>query len=308
MIDVIQGDCREWLSFFPPNHFQTCVTSPPYYGLRDYGVDGQIGLEATPDAYVARLVDVFREVRRVLRDDGTLWLNLGDSYARAGGTDRQISSTGKVGNTLKTLEMLPCRKQAPPDGLKDKDLLGIPWLVAFALRADGWWLRQDIIWHKPNPMPESVKDRCTKAHEYIFLLSKSEKYYFDYAAMRETAVYPAGTKGAKGSAKRQAEKGVNARPAEYKVYDGFRNRRSVWTVTTKPFNGAHFATFPPDLIEPCVLAGSRPGDLVLDPFGGAGTTALVARNHNRRAVLIELNPAYVEIAEKRVGLAGAVVA
>lgn len=279
---------------------QTCVTSPPYYGLRDYGHDGQIGLEETPEAYVVRLVEVFREVRRVLRDDGTLWLNLGDSYARSGGTDRKISSTGKVGNTLKTLELLPCRKQTPPIGVKEKDLLGIPWMVAFALRADGWYLRQDIIWHKPNPMPESVTDRCTKAHEYVFLLTKRARYFYDADAIKEEGVIPAGTLAAKGSAERASQPGVNSRPPEYKLYDGTRNARSVWTITTQPYSGAHFATMPPALAERCIKAGSKPGDTVLDPFGGAGTTGLVADRLNRSAILCELNPNYAALANTRI--------
>ena len=260
------GDCRETMRRWATEgvKVQTCVTSPPYFGLRDYGHEGQIGLEQTPEEYIAAMVEVFRCVRDVLADDGTLWVNLGDSFGAG------------------------------------KQLLGIPWLVALALQADGWVLRQDIIWHKPNPMPESVRDRCTKAHEYIFLLSKSESYFFDSEAMKEPGVIPAGTKGAKGSAERQAQKGVNARPPEYKVYDGMRNRRSVWTVTTRPYKGAHFATFPPALIEPCILAGSRPGDIVLDPFMGSGTTAAVALQHGRQYLGCELNPEYCVLQENRI--------
>jgi DNA modification methylase len=293
---ILIGDCLEVLRGLPDGMAQTCVTSPPYYGLRDYGCDGQIGLEATPDAYVARLVDVFREVRRVLRDDGTLWLNIGDSYARAGGTDRQISSTGKVGNTLKTLEMLPCRKQAPPDGLKDKDLLGIPWMVAFALRADGWWLRQDIIWHKPNPMPESVTDRCTKAHEYVFLLTKSARYFYDADSIREA---PTGRTDALSVINTGAN---NEREKRTLNNDGTigANARSVWPIATQPYSGAHFATMPPALAERCIKAGSKPGDIVLDPFGGAGTTGLVADRLGRSATLIELNPEYARLARERI--------
>jgi DNA modification methylase len=306
---ILIGDCLEVLRGLPDGMAQTCVTSPPYYGLRDYGHVGQIGLEETPDAYVARLVDVFREVRRVLRDDGTLWLNLGDSYARAGGTDRQISSTCKVGNTLKTLEMLPCRKQAPPDGLKDKDLLGIPWMVAFALRADGWWLRQDIIWHKPNPMPESVTDRCTKAHEYVFLLTKSARYFYDAAAIAEDAAYT-GITGMDGSGFKPPQNfsgkhsgGSETLPARKTVPgmdDGKRNARSVWPIATQPYSGAHFATMPTALAERCIRAGSKPGDMVLDPFGGAGTTGLVADRLGRSATLIELNPEYARLARERI--------
>ena len=294
------GDCIESMRGLPDASVNCCVTSPPYFGLRNYGVEGQIGLEDTPDAFVARLVEVFREVRRVLRDDGTLWLNLGDSYARTGGTDRRVSDTAKVGSTRNTLTQMSDRTGKAPVGLKDKDLIGIPWRVAFALQADGWYLRQDIIWAKPNPMPESVRDRCTKAHEYVFLLSKGPRYYFDSEAIKEPGVIPAGTKGAKGSAERAAQTGVNSRPPEYKVYDGMRNRRSVWTVTTKPFKGAHFATFPPDLIEPCILAGCPVGGTVLDPFGGSGTTAGVALKHGRNAILCELNPDYAELVNARV--------
>lgn len=288
--EVLVGDCIASMRGLPDQSVHTCVTSPPYFGLRDYEMEGQIGREDAPDAFVARLVDVFREVRRVLRDDGTLWLNLGDSYASGGrktrDTDRKLSARESGFR--------------PRDGMTDKQLLGIPWRVALALQADGWCLRQDIIWAKPNPMPESVKDRCTKAHEYIFLLTKGPRYFFDAAAMREPGVYPAGTKGAKGSASRQGVKNVNARPPEYKVYDGYRNRRSVWSVTTKPFKGAHFATFPPDLIEPCILAGAPVGGTVLDPFGGSGTTAGVALKHGRKAILCELNPKYVGMIGDRV--------
>ena len=252
-VNLLVGDCLESLRAMPDQSVHTCVTSPPYFGLRDYGMDGQIGLENTPDAFVARLVEVFREVRRVLRDDGTLWLNLGDSYAANRGY--QVPST-KGGPKHGPGQAAGGKASVVPDGLKPKDLIGIPWRVAFALQEDGWYLRQEIVWSKPNPMPESVRDRCTKAHEQIFLLSKSPRYYFDSEAIKEPGVIPAGTKGAKGSAERAAQKGVNSRPPEYKVYDGMRNKRSVWTVTTKPFKGAHFATFPPDLIEPCVLAGA----------------------------------------------------
>lgn len=311
---VALGDCLESLRMMPAGSVHTCVTSPPYFGLRDYGHEGQIGLEDTPDAFVARLVEVFREVRRVLRDDGTLWLNLGDSYAAQRGGTHQPAETlagGKRGKTKDGERVNRDRhdgynptRNAPAIGLKHKDLIGIPWRVAFALQADGWYLRQDIIWHKPNPMPESTKDRCTKAHEYIFLLSKSPRYYFDHEAMKEPGVIPAGTKGAKGSAERAATPGVNSRPPEYKIYDGMRNKRSVWTVTTKPFKGAHFATFPPDLIEPCVLAGCPIGGTVMDPFGGSGTTAGVAVKHGRNAVLCELNPDYAAMMKSRIDAIG----
>jgi DNA modification methylase len=290
---------------------QTCVTSPPYFGLRDYGMADQIGLEQTPDAFVAELVAVFREVKRVLRDDGTLWLNLGDSYARQGGKesnqprhwDGRESDPGAMHSTRHVDNL--------GGGLKPKDLIGIPWRVAFALQADGWYLRQDIIWHKPNPMPESVKDRCTKAHEYIFLLTKSDRYFYDAEAVAEDST--GGTKGAAASFKREDSKrgAVGIAPnspmpthrpdRDDTQYDGpTRNRRSVWTVATKPYSGAHFATFPPDLIEPCILAGSKAGDVVLDPFGGAGTTGLVADRLGRDAILCELNPEYAKMAGERI--------
>lgn len=271
------GDCLATMRGLPPQSIQCCVTSPPYFGLRDYGVDGQIGLEETPEDYVSRLVEVFREVRRVLRDDGTLWLNLGDSYAGSGkgrNADGSHQEGGKQGTSRGTIEGKLVKTRAPD--CKPKDLIGIPWRVAFALQADGWYLRQDIIWHKPNPMPESVTDRCTKAHEYVFLLSKSPRYYFDQASVKEPVAESSAASGQT------------------------RNRRSVWTVTTKPFKGAHFATFPPDLIEPCILAGAPKGAVILDPFGGTGTTAGVALKHGRRAVICELNPEYAALVERRV--------
>lgn len=308
-VRILQGDCLATLRTLPASRARTCVSSPPYYGLRDYGHDAQIGLEETPEAYVVRLVEVFREVRRVLRDDGTLWLNLGDSYARLGGTDRKISSTGKVGNTLKTLELLPCRKQKPPNGLKEKDLLGIPWMVAFALRADGWFLRSAIVWHKPNPMPESVRDRPTSAHEMVFLMSKSQRYFYDAEAIAEQAQdWSSGGPGT-GIAETQhygASNGGNGGlakiAARYKQGDvpTTRNARNVWTIATQPYSGAHFATMPPELAERCIKAGSKPGDTVLDPFGGGGTTGLVANRLGRSAVLCELNPDYVRLAFERI--------
>lgn len=308
------GDCLQSMGFMGDQSVHTCVTSPPYFGLRDYGVDGQIGLEPTPEEFVAALVAVFREVRRVLRDDGTLWLNLGDSYSRPpakGGSGPGGKNRDWYGDNYGK-----ARGSAIPAGLKDKDSIGIPWRVAFALQADGWYLRQDIIWHKPNPMPESVKDRCTKAHEYIFLLSKGPKYYFDHEAIKEPAV--GGQTGRATSFKREGSKRAQAIPGqtvgthradrEDVAYNGeTRNRRSVWTVTTKPFKGAHFATFPPDLIEPCILAGCPEGGTVLDPFGGAGTTGLVAEKHGRNAVLCELNPEYAEMAAERIGPAARIV-
>ena len=306
------GDCMEILPRLAAGSISCCVTSPPYFGLRDYGHDGQIGLEPTPGEYVAKLVDVFREVRRVLRDDGTLWLNLGDSYAANRGGTHQPAETlaGGVGGFTADGERVnrarhdgynPSRN-APAIGLKHKDLIGIPWRVAFALQADGWYLRQDIIWHKPNPMPESVRDRCTKAHEYIFLLSKSERYHFDADAISEPSIHAGYTVKAHKSGKNQSGqqfRDTATGGADCTVKER-RNRRSVWTVTTKPFKGAHFATFPPDLIEPCILAGCPASGTVLDPFLGSGTTAVVALRNGRNAIGCELNPDYVEMAKLRV--------
>jgi DNA modification methylase len=314
MIDIMQGDCLAALATLPSASVHTCVTSPPYFGLRDYGHAGQIGLEDTPEAFVGRLVDVFREVRRVLRDDGTLWLNLGDSYAASGGVGQpHRDSSGGIGNKGTRGQQGYhasgggfARPNTAQGGLKPKDLIGIPWRVAFALQADGWYLRQDIIWHKPNPMPESVRDRCTKAHEYIFLLSKGPSYHFDHEAMQEMATNrpPGNKKPTKGG--RNYEAGADEHRTAANLHNigarETRNRRSVWTVTTKPFKGAHFATFPPDLIEPCVLAGAPVGGTVLDPFFGAGTTGLVAAQHGRRCIGIELNPDYIAIARQRLGL------
>jgi DNA modification methylase len=300
------GDCRDTMRRWASDGVkaQMCVTSPPYFGLRDYGHEGQIGLEQTPEQYISAMVEVFRCVRDVLADDGTLWLNIGDSYAAQGGAQVQGSKQTKGsqagawnGETRK-----------PPQGIKPKDLIGIPWMLAFALRADGWYLRQDIIWHKPNPMPESVRDRCTKAHEYIFLLSKSERYFFDSEAMKETAVGNAS--GAAASFKRSGSKraqvipnqtvGTHREDREDVAYNETRNRRSVWTVATRPYKGAHFATFPPALIEPCILAGSQPDDIVLDPFMGSGTTAAVALQHGRQYLGCELNPEYGPLQQERV--------
>lgn len=317
--EILPCDCRDAMAILiEPESVDCVVTSPPYFGLRDYGVDGQIGLEPTPEDFVEAMVEVFRGVRRVLKDDGTVWLNLGDSYSRAAakggsgpngkhecipsyGDARKImaanakegSSDGAVGPTDRP------GSRTKVAGLADKQLLGIPWRVAFALQADGWYLRQDIIWHKPNPMPESVKDRCTKAHEYIFLLSKGPRYYFDAEAIREPEVCGR----VRGPALHPDTKSTNGNGGlSSRVSDGKRNRRDVWTVPSRPFKGAHFATFPPDLIEPCVLAGCRPGGTVFDPFGGAGTTALVANRHGRNAVLCELNPEYVKMAHLRLAL------
>lgn len=305
---ILIGDCRDTLQMLESGSVQCVVTSPPYFGLRDYGVDGQLGLEPTPDEFVAAMVEVFREVRRVLRDDGTLWLNLGDSYNNAGssrngeGLDgyRRGGATGPDGAAgYKKRDM---RYALREHGIKHKDLIGIPWRVAFALQADGWYLRQDIIWHKPNPMPESVRDRCTKAHEYIFLLTKKPKYYFDGKAIEEPVKWErwgnqTENKKHTGTAGHLGGKTL----AELPIRDK-KNKRSVWSVSTKPFKGAHFATFPPDLIEPCILAGCPEAGVVLDPFFGAGTTALVAQQHGRNWIGCELNHQYVDIAKRRLGI------
>lgn len=297
------GDCREIMQRWAAEGIkvQTCVTSPPYFGLRDYGHENQIGLEQTPDEYVSNMVDVFRCVRDVLSDDGTLWLNLGDSYAAQRNGKRKHASNDMDRESQSSSHRTPFTFLTKP-----KDLIGIPWRIAFALQADGWYLRQDIIWHKPNPMPESVRDRCTKAHEYIFLLSKSERYYFDSASMREPAnTAPASRNKAAEGYQADYPKGDRFSAGE-RVWgaDGKRNRRSVWTVATKPYKGAHFATFPPALIEPCILAGSKPGDIVLDPFMGSGTTAEVAMKHMRKYLGCELNSTYKELQDKRLGISG----
>ena len=299
---LLLGNCLDVLSALPESSVQCCVTSPPYWGLRNYGVDGQLGLEETPDAYVANMVAVFRAVRRVLRDDGTLWLNLGDSYSgAAGGNNRgEGAGGGKERGKAMGFGTLPKRKDLE-GGLKHKDLAGIPWRVAFALQADGWWLRQDIIWYKPNPMPESVTDRCTKAHEYIFLLTKSAKYFYDNEAVKEKSLHVGVTHRAANKGKAHSEEaGLDTRPKVDWTTPETRNKRSVWTVATKPYRDAHFATFPPKLIEPCILAGSAADTLVLDPFSGAGTTGVVAVQHGRRYIGIELNPDYLEMSRKRI--------
>lgn len=298
---VLIGDCRATLPTLPDQAFQCCVTSPPYWGLRDYGNAGQLGLEPTPDEYVANMVAVFREVRRVLADDGTLWLNLGDSYAMStkgssGKGDKQVSNAGTL---------LADRRWRISDGLKAKDLVGIPWRVAFALQADGWYLRSDIIWHKPNPMPESVTDRPTKAHEYVFLLSKSERYFYDAKAIAEPCAVmpdPSATMNNRDTGRRKSDEGNNGRSQQAigseaerrdQVGSNFnnnprlrtatqRNARTVWTIATQPYSGAHFATMPPQLAQRCILAGSKVGDAVLDPFMGSGTTGMVAEQLGRR--------------------------
>lgn len=281
---------------------QTVVTSPPYFGLRDYGHPGQLGLERTPDEYIAAMVEVFRAVREVMADDGTLWLNIGDSYGSKGGNtyagfNQRWSGTGGPGSKQdKTLDGVQNREIET--GLKPKDLIGIPWMLAFALRADGWYLRQDIIWHKPNPMPESVRDRCTKAHEYLFLLSKSERYYFDSDAIAEPSNGYNGSTFTRGKTF-EAANSLSAVGTAERVEHDTRNRRSVWTIATTPYSGAHFATFPPALIEPCILAGSRPGDVVLDPFLGSGTTARVAMALGRQWIGCEINPEYKALQDGR---------
>lgn len=325
-VTILLGDVREQLKTLGDGSVHCVVTSPPYFGLRDYGMPGQIGLEATPPAFVEVMVDVFREVRRVLRADGTLWMNLGDSYATGTAAPSSASKTADVGGWTSRSGVAAGARRVKGEGYKPKDLMGIPWRVAFALQDDGWYLRQDIIWSKPNPMPESVTDRCTKAHEYLFLLSKSGRYYFDAEGIKEASDWtPDNTKmpdgwdtgaGGHGSFHRAGRekgkrvRGVPPRHAGLESSDqsgldevgrgGRRNKRSVWTVATQPFKEAHFATFPPALIEPCILAGSPKGGVILDPFGGAGTTGLVADRLGRDALLIELNPEYAAIAERRI--------
>lgn len=306
-MSILNGNSLDVLKTLDSSIAQTCITSPPYWGLRDYGMADQLGLEPTPEEYVKNLVDVFREVRRVLKDDGTLWINIGDSYASAGKNRSPIQCVSKSGldGGRTTQKQSMVQKSKIVGELKPKDLVGIPWMLAFALRADGWWLRQDIIWHKPNPMPESVTDRCTKSHEYIFLLSKAEQYHFDHEAIKEPA-----THGSKDSSPGRGK----PRPSKVRgEFDGktgnmsfrasreMRNKRSVWTIPTKGISEAHFATFPENLVLPCILAGTRVNDLVLDPFFGAGTTGLVAQENQRKYLGIELNPEYIQIAKNRLG-------
>ena len=348
---IIQGDCIESLKTLDNESVNCCVTSPPYWGLRDYGTaewkggdpkcshkrdskhsdscstgqknlegaigdgiyktkcpkcgatrkDSQLGLEETPEEYVANMVKVFSEVKRVHTKDGTLWLNLGDSYYnyRPGKGQSLIKQT--VSKTKQDLPVECSRRGNKIQGLKEKDLVGIPWRVAFALQADGWYLRQDIIWHKPNPMPESVADRCTKAHEYIFLLSKSSKYYYDHEAVKEKSKGEWGTRDRTNGKYHNEGTGLNPHAGLEKSYD-MANKRSVWTVNTKPYPEAHFATYPKKLIRPCIKAGCPQGGVVLDPFGGSGTTAEVANELQRDAILCELNPKYCELIEKRLSL------
>ena len=293
------GDCRETMRKWAQENIkvQTCVTSPPYYGLRDYGHDGQIGLEETPEEYIKAMVEVFRRVWDILEDNGTLWLNIGDSYSGSG--KGPSKSLNKEHHNMESIH-----SKIIPNGCKPKDLIGIPWMLAFGLRADGWYLRQDIIWHKPNPMPESVQDRCTKAHEYIFLLSKSKNYYFDHESIKEMAnsksegVRFGGNKYGDDDDPKYATKSGNVSKEYEKA-----NKRSVWTVTTKPYSGAHFAVFPSDLIEPCILAGAPSGGIVLDPFMGSGTTAQVAQHLGRQYMGCELNLAYKKLQDQRLAQA-----
>lgn len=292
---ILVGDVLDRIKEIPDQTVQCVVTSPPYWGLRDYGHDDQLGLESTPEAYVENMVQVFREVRRILKDDGVLWLNLGDSYA---GNTSRASNNGRAGFGNKREGVFT----KTGENLKPKDLVGIPWRVAFGLQADGWWLRQDIIWHKPNPMPESVTDRCTKAHEYVFMLTKSSRYYFDNEAVKETAKWSNDKRAGEGrltyDGKRQGDKGTG-QEAFVSITDT-RNKRSVWTIPTKPFRGAHFAVMPEALCEPPILATSQENDIVFDPFTGSGTVATVALRHNRNYLGIELNHEYIEIARNRI--------
>jgi DNA modification methylase len=363
MLTILCGDALTKLRELADESVQCCVTSPPYWGLRDYGQEGQLGLEKTPEEYVTRMVTVFREVHRVLRKDGTLWLNLGDSYAgswgnyggqnRGNGSQREITTGShapqKSYNGLERWKppTASCGSRigskhgdsghtsgcTPPPGLKAKDLCGIPWRVAFALQADGWYLRQDIIWAKPNPMPESVTDRCTKSHEYLFLITKSARYFYDAEAIQEKAAYDGRNDTLLKPSEKYSSRNIRNDGAvntlseiggqrwrrkndgtdhggngtgfqDHSGYDKLnhpyvRNKRSVWTVTTQSYPDAHFATYPSDLIKPCIMAGTRAGDTVLDPFAGSGTTGMVSIELGRQAILIELNPKYVELIEQR---------
>ena len=296
---ILYGDCRETLKNLTNSSVQMCVTSPPYYGLRDYGgEDSQIGLEQTPEEYIQQLVLVFREVYRVLKDDGTLWVIIGDSYYNYRSGKGQALPKQSVSKTNQDLPQVNPKRGNKLEGLKEKDLIGIPWMLAFALRADGWHLRQDIIWHKPNPMPESVKDRCTKSHEYIFLLSKNKKYYYDNESIKEPVKQDWGTRNRDNGKYHKAGTGLSPHTGLTKSYTT-KNKRSVWSVTNKPYKHAHFATFPPDLIVPPIKAGSREGDIVLDPFMGSGTTGMVAKQLGRHFIGCELHDEYSELIRQR---------
>lgn len=294
-LTIYAGDCRAVMATMEPESVQTCVTSPPYWGLRDYGDPSQLGLEPTPEEYVANMVEVFRGVKRLLRQDGTLWLNLGDSYA-SGGMSNPSSKSTLVGGKNRGAAGYSINRPVP-DGLKPKNLVGIPWRVAFALQADGWVLRSEIIWHKPGVMPESATDRPTRAHEQIFLMAKNQHYYYDAEAISEVAVTAGDNRGARTDNRRGL--GINSISEKTKVTGERRNKRDVWTVSTKPYSGAHYAVFPPDLIEPCILAGAPINGVVLDPFGGSGTTAMVANRLSRKAITIELNHDYIKQIKKR---------
>lgn len=339
-LTILCGDALEKLRGISDASVQCCVTSPPYFGLRDYGVDGQIGLEKSPQEYVGKLVALFREVRRVLKDDGTLWLNLGDSFA--GGATGKVENKSTLQGGKETQIEAFRRPSKIGNGYKPKDLMGIPWRVAFALQSDGWYLRSDIVWVKKNCMPESVLDRPTRSHEFIFLFAKSKTYFYDAEAIKEPCIYDVDGTGTQARKMRQTEgnksnptndragirmgyknsvnfngknngkekqrghsrkhAGFNARwdhMEKSEQCSGLRNKRDVWTVAPAQYPESHFATFPPALIKPCIMAGSRPGDLVLDPFGGSGTTGLVALELGRKALLIELNPKYIPLIEKR---------
>jgi len=294
------GDCREIMRRWKEQGIkaQTCVTSPPYYGLRDYGHDGQIGLEETPEQYIAAMVEVFRCVWDVLEDDGTLWLNIGDSYASNTSAGDKTFGNPEFNKNRPSRVATKTASKSVPKGCKPKDLIGIPWMLAFALRVDGWYLRQDIIWHKPNPMPESVQDRCTKAHEYIFLLSKSQKYYYNADAIKDPVKQDWGTRDRSEGKYHNEGSGLQPHSGLEKSYE-MANKRSVWTVPTKPYRGAHFAVFPPELIEPCIMAGAPRGGIVLDPFMGSGTTAQVAQNLGRKYLGCELNKEYAPLQAER---------
>ena len=310
-MQIINGDCLTELKKLPDESVHCCVTSPPYWGLRDYGVDGQIGLEKTPDEYVEKLVNVFREVKRVLKNDGTVWLNLGDSYSSTVSTNGGYSAKSTLAgfsspDTKGRIANEAGERRRLETGLKPKDLVGIPWRVAFALQADGWYLRSDIIWHKPNPMPESVTDRPTKSHEYIFLLAKSQKYYFDNEAVGspiQEDTIERYKRSWNGDGMRDFPSGPQNHIQKFMDPQNkkreWANIKTVWTVTTKPFKEAHFATFPEKLIIPCIKAGCPKGGVVLDPFGGSGTTGVVAEKLGRDYILIELNPNYIEMADNR---------